>query len=206
MDVVLVAPLGPGSVLRELYLAGGGLPAYVAVGQNASGCALDMALSYAGAIGCARVGVWHTTFPEETEVDLFGEQAVLCGGLAGLVTRAFQVLVDAGYSSEIAYLECVQQLQYLAHLISAEGPDGMRSRISGTALYGELTRGSRIVGEQSKTEMMRALEDIRSGSFAREWIAESESGCRRLRELQASADSHPVSAAGKNVRKLLKGG
>jgi ketol-acid reductoisomerase len=205
VDVVLVAPLGPGRSLRETYLSSGGFPAYAAVGQDASGHALELALSYAKAIGCARAGVWLTTFAEETEVDLFGEQTVLCGGLAALVTRAFEVLTEAGYSPEIAYLECVHQLQQLAQLISAEGPDGMRGRISGTALYGELTRGPAIIGEESRAMMKRALKDIRSGRFAEEWLKDSESGRKRLNELRRAADRHPVAATGKKIRELLKG-
>ena len=206
VDVILVAPLGPGRRLREAYLASAGLPAYAAVGRDASGNAMKTALSYAKAIGCARVGIWLTTFAEETEVDLFGEQTVLCGGLTALVTRAFEVLREAGYSREIAYLECVHQLEQLASLISAEGPDGMRGRISGTALYGELTRGPGIVGEESRRSMKAALEDIRSGRFAKEWSEEAESGRRRLDELRKAADSHPVAEAGKRVRNLLKRG
>lgn len=206
VDVILVAPLGPGRRLRETYLAYAGLPAYAAVGRDVSGGALGTALSYAKAIGCARVGVWLTTFAEETEVDLFGEQTVLCGGLTALVTRAFEVLTEAGYSREIAYLECVHQLEQLASLISAEGPDGMRGRISGTALYGELTRGPGIVGDESRGNMKAALEDIRSGRFAEEWIEESESGGRKLDKLRKAADGHPVAEAGKRVRDLLKRG
>jgi ketol-acid reductoisomerase len=204
VDAVLVAPLGPGRTLREVYLSGGGLPAYAAVGQDASGNALELALSYAMAIGCARAGVWQTTFTEETEVDLFGEQTVLCGGLAALVSRAFEVLTEAGYSPEISYLECVHQLEQLARLISAEGPDGMRKRISGTALYGELTRGPGIIGEEPSRRMKEALEEIRSGRFAEEWMEESESGRKLLAKLRRAADGHPVAKAGKKVRKLLR--
>lgn len=203
VDVFLVAPLGPGRILRELYLGGQGLPAYVAVGNDASGHAGGKALSYAKAIGCARAGVWRTTMREETEVDLFGEQAVLCGGLAWLVTRAFEVLMEKGYSPEIAYMECVNQLETLAALISKEGPDGMRRRISGTALYGELTRGPAILDETCKDRMRSVLDQIRTGEFAREWIDEAEAGRRRLEELRAEANAHPVAEAGAKVRKLL---
>lgn len=205
VDVILVAPLGPGRTLRKLYVSGRGLPAYAAVGSDASGLALDLALAYAGAIGCARAGVWITTFAEETEVDLFGEQTVLCGGLAALVTRAFEVLVEAGYSPEIAYMECVQQLEQLAHLISSEGPDGMRRSISGTALYGELTRGPGIVGEESRQRMKEALKDITSGRFAREWLKESGAGRKQLDRLWEAADRHPIAEAGRKVRRLLEG-
>jgi len=203
VDAFLVAPLGPGRILRELYCDGGGVPAYVAVGVDASGHALDTALSYAKAIGCARMGVWPTTFREETEVDLFGEQAVLCGGLAWLVSRAFEVLMDGGYSPEIAYMECVNQLETLAALISREGPDGMRKRISGTALFGEVTRGPVIIDEGCRDRMKLVLTQIQSGEFAKEWIKEAEGGRKRLDRLRADADSHPVVKAGKRVRELL---
>ena len=203
VDAFLVAPLGPGRILRELYRDGGGIPAYVAVGVDASGHALDTALSYSKAIGCARVGVWPTTFGEETEVDLFGEQAVLCGGLVWLVSRAFEVLVEGGYSPEISYMECVNQLETLAALISREGPDGMRERISGTALFGELTRGPAIIDEGCRDRMKRVLSQIQSGEFAKEWITEGEGGRKRLERLRADADSHPVAEAGRRVRKLL---
>jgi ketol-acid reductoisomerase len=203
VDAFLVAPLGPGRIVRELFCDGSGVPAYVAVGNDASGDAMDTALSYAKAIGCARVGVWPTTFREETEVDLFGEQAVLCGGLAWLVTRAFEVLMEGGYSPEIAYMECVNQLETLAAMVSREGPDGMRRRISKTALYGELTRGPAIIDEGCKEGMRRALDQIRSGEFAEEWIGEAAGGKKRLEKLRSEADSHPVAKAGARVRKLL---
>lgn len=203
VDVILVAPLGPGRILRESYSAGGGLPAYVAVGVDASGGAMDLALSYSKALGCARVGVWPTTFAEETEVDLFGEQAVLCGGLAWLVTRAFEVLVEGGFSEEIAYMECVHQLETLAAIISREGLDGMRGRISGTALYGEITRGPKIIDEGCRQSMREALKQIRSGEFARDWLEESRGGRRWLDAMRAKADRHPVAEAGRRIRKLL---
>ena len=203
-DVVLVAPLGPGRLLRESYCAGGGLPAYVAVGVDASGHAMDLALSYSKGLGCARVGLWPTTFAEETEVDLFGEQAVLCGGLAWLVTKAFEVLVEDGFSAEIAYMECVNQLETLAAIISGEGLDGMRKRISRTALYGELTRGPRIIDESCRDRMREALNQIRSGEFAREWIAESESGQEKLNGLRTQADKHMIAEVGRRIRRLLR--
>jgi ketol-acid reductoisomerase len=202
-DVFLVAPLGPGRLLRELYTSGRGLPAYVAVGNDASGHARETALSYSKALGCARAGVVPTTFAEETEVDLFGEQAVLCGGLAWLVTRAFEVLVEGGFSPEIAYMECVNQLETLAALISKEGLDGMRTRISGTALYGELTRGPAIIDEGVRESMREVLRQVTSGEFAREWIAESSGGRKRLGALRAEADGHKVVETGRIIRKAL---
>jgi len=205
VDAVLVAPLGPGALLRERFLAGSGLPAYVAVGNDASGRARQLALSYAKAIGCAKAGLVETTFEEETDVDLFGEQAVLCGGLAWLVTRAFEVLVERGYSARVAYLECVSQLETLAALISRAGLDGMRESVSPTALYGELTRGPRIVDEGCKRRMAEILEEIASGRFAREWLQESRGGGARLKGLLREANSHPVVETGKEVRELLSG-
>lgn len=205
LDAFLVAPLGPGRLLRELYNRGRGLPAYIAVGNDASGTATETALSYAKALGCARAAVIPTTFAEETVVDLFGEQAVLCGGLAWLVTRAFEVLVEGGFSPEIAYVECVNQLETLAALISREGLDGMRTRISGTALYGELTRGPVIVDESVRERMREVLAQITSGDFAREWIAESKAGRKRLESLRAKADGHVVAETGRRVRRALSG-
>ncbi len=203
VDVLLVAPLGPGRALRELYASGSGLPAYVAAGADASGAAFDLALSYAKALGCARVGLMPTTFAEETEVDLFGEQAVLCGGLAWLVTRAFDVLVSAGYPPEMAYMECVHQLETLAAILSREGLDGMRARISRTALFGELTRGPRIADESCRDRMREILDEIRSGRFAEEWSRDSESGCKRLERLREQADRLPVAEMGRKIRRLL---
>jgi ketol-acid reductoisomerase len=202
-DVFLVAPLGPGRLLRELYGRGRGLPAYVAVGNDASGHAAETALSYSKALGCARAGVVPTTFAEETEVDLFGEQAVLCGGLAWMVTRAFEVLVEGGFSPEIAYMECVNQLETLAALISKEGLDGMRSRISGTALYGELTRGPAIMDESVRERMKEVLRQVTSGEFAREWMTESKGGRAKMGSLRAKADRHKVVETGRIIRKAL---
>src|SRR5881396_1051822 len=162
-DVVLVSPTGPGRVLRELAIRGEGLPAYLAVHRDGSGRAWDLAERYATALGCHRARLWRTTVREETEVDLFGEQAVLCGGMNALVTAAFEVLVARGYSPEIAYLECVHQLKYLADLLHERGPAGFRAGISGTALFGAMTRGPRVVGQASRDEMKAILEEIRSG-------------------------------------------
>jgi ketol-acid reductoisomerase len=175
-DVVLVSPTGPGRVLREVYLRGAGLPAYLAVHQDATGNAWDLAESYARGIGSHRARLWRTTVREETEVDLFGEQAVLCGGMNALVTAAFETLVARGYSPEIAYLECVHQLSYLADLLHQRGLSGMRMGISRTALYGDLTRGPRGVGEASRQAMAAILEEIRSGAFAREWLEADRAG------------------------------
>ncbi|GMU37351.1 MAG: ketol-acid reductoisomerase [Phycisphaerae bacterium] len=175
-DVVLVGPKGPGSLLRSLYLEDRGLPALAAVAHDASGRAFDLALAWAAAIGCTRAGVLRTTFAEETETDLFGEQAVLCGGVSALTQAAFETLVDAGYSPESAYLECVHELKQIADLIYAQGLAGMRARISNTAEYGDRTRGPRIIGEPARAEMRRVLAEICDGTFAREWINEARRG------------------------------
>ena len=191
-DIVLVSPTGPGHVVRALYEQGQGLPAYLAVHRDATGRAWNTAEAYAYAIGCGRARLWRTTVREETEVDLFGEQAVLCGGMNALVTAAFELLVERGYAPEIAYLECVHQLKYLADLLHERGIAGLRRGISGTALFGDLTRGSRVVGEASRAEMARLLEEIRSGAFAREWAAEVAAGRPRLDALVEQAARHPV--------------
>jgi ketol-acid reductoisomerase len=191
-DVVLVSPTAPGGVLRALVRRGERVPGYLAVHRDPSGGAWALAEEYAGRLGLAPL--LRTTVRDETEVDLFGEQAVLCGGMNALVRLAFETLVERGYSAELAYLECVHQLKYLADLLHERGVSGMRAGISGTALYGDLTRGPRIVGEPSRQAMREALEQIRSGAFAREWSVEAKSG-RRLGDLAAAGASHPLEAA-----------
>lgn len=194
-DVVLVAPTGPGRVLRQVYERGEGLPAYLAVHRDGSGGAWALAERYAGWLGCARARLWRTTVREETEVDLFGEQAVLCGGMNALVTMAFETLVGAGYSPEIAYLECVHQLKFLADLLHERGVTGLREGISGTALYGDVTRGPRVVGEPARAQMLAMLEEIRSGAFARELAAEAQAGRPRVRRAVEEASAHPRESA-----------
>ena len=195
-DVVLVAPTGPGRVLRERASApGGGLPAYVAVHRDATGEAWSLAESWATGIGCARDRLWRTTVAEETEVDLFGEQAVLCGGMNALVVAAFEILVERGYTPEIAYLECVHQLKYLADLLHDRGLQGSRQSISRTALYGDLTRGPRVIGPEARQAMRAALEEIRSGAFAREWLAEAAAGRPSVRRGEEAGRLHPIEAA-----------
>jgi len=196
-DVVLVSPTGPGRVLRQSFERGAQLPAYVAAHRDASGHALESAERYARAIGCGPL--WRTTVREETEVDLFGEQAVLCGGMNALVTAAFETLVAAGYAPEIAYLECVHQLKYLADLMHERGIKGMREGISGTALYGDLTVGERVIGDPSRAAMRAALEEIRSGAFARGWMAEAAAGRPMLDSRQRAAAAHPIEAARKRA-------
>ncbi len=195
-DVVLVAPTGPGRVLRRVREQGDeGLPAYLAVHQDGSGNAWALAERYATGLGCPRDRLWRTTVREETEVDLFGEQTVLCGGMNALVTLAFETLTAAGYSPEIAYLECVHQLKYLAELMHERGVSGLRAGISSTALYGDLTRGPRVVGEASRAAMEQALGEIRSGAFARELAAEMAAGRPVTRRERARGEAHPLEAA-----------
>ncbi len=192
-DVVLVSPTGPGRVLRVRASRGERLPAYLAVHRDASGRALAKAENYAHALGCGPL--WPTTVREETEVDLFGEQTVLCGGMNALVTAAFETLVEAGYAPELAYLECVHQLKYLADMLHERGVAGLRQSISGTALYGDLTCGSAVIGEPSRAAMRSALAAIRDGTFARSWRAEAAAGRPWLDERVRAAQAHPIEAA-----------
>ena len=194
-DVVLVSPTGPGSVLRRLGERGEGLPAYLAVHQDASGAAWSLAEHYATALGSARARLWRTTVREETEVDLFGEQTVLCGGMSALVTMAFETLVARGYSAEVSYLECVHQLKYLADLLHDRGVAGMRAGISGTALYGDVTRGRRVIGAASRAAMEAILDEIRSGAFARELAAEAAAGHPVVRDAVSRGEHHPIERA-----------
>ncbi len=199
-DVVLVSPTGPGSVLKRLAERGERMAAYIAVHQG-SGSAWEMAEAYAERLGCAPL--WRTTVREETEVDLFGEQVVLCGGMNALVLAAFELLVRRGYSAEMAYLECAHQLKYLADLLHERGMAGFRAAISATALYGDLTRGPRVVGEASRREMAAILDEIRSGAFARDWKAEVAGGRRWLLEAVETAARHPIEEA--RSRALMAG-
>lgn len=203
LDVLLVAPVGPGTELRSLYETGGGIPAYVAVGAGASAQAWPRCLAYAAGIGCLRAAAFETTIAAEAEVDLFGEQSVLCGGISALLAAAFDVLVEAGYAPEMAYLECVHQVALLANLIRLHGIDGMRARISQTALFGDLTRGPRIVGESSRDAMRQVLREVRDGTFAAEWTAPDAAD--RLRLLRDVADARAIEGVGARVRDLIRG-
>ena len=193
-SVVLVSPTGPGRVLRDLYERGEGLPAYLAVHQPGAHDAWALATHYATALGCARSTLLRTSVREETEIDLFGEQSVLCGGMNALVSAAYGTLVEAGYTPQVAYLECVHQLKFLADLLHARGVAGLRRGISGTALYGDLTRGPRVINEHSRAELRAMLAEIRSGDFAREWLAEVAAGKPVLHRLLAAADADPIEA------------
>src|SRR4051794_17232630 len=203
VDVIMIAPKGPGHLVRRTYVEGGGVPALIAVAQDATGKAKELALSYAAAIGGARAGVLETTFAEETETDLFGEQVVLCGGLTSLVQAGFETLVEAGYQPEMAYFECLHEVKLIVDLMYEEGIAGMRYSISDTAEYGDVTRGPRIVNADTKAEMKKVLDEIQSGQFADEWIAESESGRKRYKELQEAGKRHPIEEVGGRLRSMM---
>lgn len=199
LDVVLVAPMGPGLRLRERYVEGGGLPASFSVEQDVTGTARATALEYAKAIGCARVGLFETTSTEETEVDLFAEQAVLCGGVTRLIEAGFDTLVEAGYSPELAYLECLYELDLTVDLIVRFGLDGMRDRISRTALYGDLTRGERIIGTESRRAMREVLSEIQDGTFAREMVSDELGGGRGLAGLVSLRKKSLIEEVGRRL-------
>ena len=203
VDVAMVAPKGPGHLLRRTYEGGGGIPSLIAVSQDATGKARDLALSYAHAIGSTRAGVLETTFAEETETDLFGEQVVLCGGLTSLVQAGFETLVDAGYQPESAYFECLHEVKLIVDLMYEHGIAGMRYSISDTAEYGDLTRGPRVINSAVRDEMKRILEEIRSGKFAEEWIAENRAGRPRFRQLQEEGREHPIEKVGAELRAMM---
>jgi ketol-acid reductoisomerase len=203
VDVAMVAPKGPGHLVRRTYEGGGGVPALIAVAQDASGKAKDLALSYAYAIGGTRAGVLETTFSEETETDLFGEQVVLCGGLTALIQAGFETLVDAGYAPESAYFECLHEVKLIVDLMYEQGISGMRYSISTTAEYGDLTRGPRIVSDGVKAEMKKILEEIRSGAFADEWIKEYRSGGHRFDALRKAGEEHPIEVVGAQLRSMM---
>jgi len=197
LDVAMVAPKGPGHLVRRQFLDDSGVPGLIAVAQDATGSARGVALAYARAIGCTRGGVIETTFKDETETDLFGEQAVLCGGASELVQAGFQTLVDAGYDPEMAYFECLHELKLIADLMYEKGLAGMRYSISNTAEYGDYTRGKRVITDETRAAMRKILTDIQSGDFAREWIAENRAGqesFKRLREEQAGTQIERVGA------------
>jgi ketol-acid reductoisomerase len=203
VDVIMIAPKGPGHLVRRTFTEGGGVPALIAVAQDATGDARAVAMSYADAIGGTRAGVIETTFAEETETDLFGEQAVLCGGLTALVRAGFETLTEAGYAPEMAYFECLHEVKLIVDLMYEEGIAGMRYSISDTAEYGDLTRGSRVVNEATKAEMKKILGEIQSGQFAAEWIAESEAGRPNYKRLQQEGKDHPIEDIGGQLRDMM---
>jgi ketol-acid reductoisomerase len=203
VDVGMVAPKGPGHLVRREFDAGGGVPALIAVAQDESGKAKALALAYAHAIGATRAGVLETTFDEETETDLFGEQVVLCGGITSLVQAGWETLVEAGYQPEVAYFECLHELKLIVDLMYENGISGMRFSISDTAEYGDYTRGPRIINDETRAEMRRILEEIRDGRFAEEWVAENRAGRPRFNQFRTEAQAHPIEAVGADLRALM---
>jgi ketol-acid reductoisomerase len=203
VDVFMVAPKGPGALVREMYEQGKGVPCLIAVYQDFSGKAKDKALAYAKGIGGTRAGVIETTFKEETETDLFGEQAVLCGGASELVKAGFDTLVEAGYQPEIAYFECLHELKLITDLIYKYGISGMRSRVSDTAEYGDITRGKRIVSPAVREEMKKILGEIQSGAFAKEWIKENEDGRPNYTRITEKEKGHQIEKVGKELRGMM---
>ncbi len=203
VNVIMIAPKGPGHLLRRTYEEGGGIPSLIAVGQDATGSAHDLALSYAWAIGSTKAGVLDTTFAEETETDLFGEQVVLCGGLSQLVLAGFKTLVDAGYQPESAYFECLHELKLIVDLLYEHGLSGMWFSVSETAEYGGLTRGPRIITDESMAEMRRVLGEIKDGSFARELVSEIEAGRPRFTRLRDEAKAEQIEAVGAHLRSMM---
>ncbi|MDQ6764624.1 MAG: ketol-acid reductoisomerase [Verrucomicrobiota bacterium] len=203
IDVIMVAPKGLGPMVRREFVAGRGAPGLIAIAQNVGGHAKQTALAWAKGIGCTRAGVMETTFQEETETDLFGEQAVLCGGVSALVRLGFETLVEAGYPPELAYFECLHELKFIVDLMHEKGIAGMRERISSTAKWGDLTVGPTIVDGAVRKKMQRALKNIRSGRFAQEWIAETASGRRRYDQSLAAAAKHPIEKVGRRLRMLM---
>jgi ketol-acid reductoisomerase len=203
VDVSMVAPKAPGHRVRELYTEGVGVPALVAVHQNATGQALERALAYALALGCLKAGVIETNFREETESDLFGEQSVLCGGASELIRAGFETLVEAGYAPEIAYFECLHELKLIVDLIQEGGLGYMRYSVSDTAEYGDYTRGPRIVNEQTRAEMRKILSEIQSGEFARQWIDENRTGRKKFLAMREAAANQPIEKVGKELREMM---
>ncbi|MFL6653264.1 MAG: ketol-acid reductoisomerase [Sulfurifustis sp.] len=203
LDVFMVAPKGPGHLVRSTFAQGGGVPCLIALNQDASGKARALALSYAAGIGGGRAGIIETTFKDETETDLFGEQVVLCGGTSHLVQAAYDTLVEAGYPPEMAYFECLHELKLIVDLMYEGGIANMRYSISNTAEYGDYTRGPRVVNEQTKAEMKKILKEIQSGQFAREWMAENEAGAKGFLEMRAKGAKHPIEEVGARLRDMM---
>ncbi|MCB1555956.1 MAG: ketol-acid reductoisomerase [Alphaproteobacteria bacterium] len=203
LDVFMIAPKGPGHTVRGEYQKGGGVPCLIAVEQDASGQAFDLALSYASAVGGGRSGVIETTFREECETDLFGEQAVLCGGISHLIQAGFETLVDAGYAPEMAYFECLHETKLIVDLIYEAGLANMRYSVSNTAEYGDYVSGPRVITDETKAEMKRILADIQSGKFARDWILENKAGAVNFKTMRRREAEHPIEDVGKKLRAMM---
>ncbi len=203
VDVFMVAPKGPGSLVRTQYLEGGGVPCLVAIHQDVSKQALKLGLAYAKAIGGTRAGVIETNFKEETETDLFGEQSVLCGGLSELIRAGFDTLVAAGYAPEMAYFECLHEVKLITDAVFASGISGMHRRVSDTAEYGDYTRGKRIITAETRKEMKKILTEIQTGAFAKEWMDENKKGRPNYNKMREECDNHQVEKVGANLRKMM---
>jgi len=203
VDVALVAPKGPGHLVRRQFVEARGVPGLMAIHQDATGHASALTLAYARGIGCTRAGVIETSFREETETDLFGEQAVLCGGVSELVRAGYETLVDAGYDPKLAYFECLHELKLIVDLMYEKGITGMRYSISNTAEYGDLTRGGRIIGAETRQAMKDVLSEIQSGAFAREWIAENRAGQENFQRMRAEQADHQIEREGKQLRSMM---
>jgi ketol-acid reductoisomerase len=203
MDVFMIAPKGPGHTVRSEYQRGGGVPCLVAVDQNPSGNALEIALSYASAIGGGRAGVIETSFREECETDLFGEQSVLCGGLTSLILAGFETLVEAGYAPEMAYFECCHEVKLIVDLIYEGGIANMRYSISNTAEYGDYTRGQRVIDAATKARMKEILSEIQTGRFARDWVLENQAGQPSFKAMRRASAEHPIEQVGEKLRAMM---
>lgn len=203
LDVIMIAPKGPGHLVRSTYLDKRGVPTLIAVDKDVSGNAKEVALSYASANGGGRAGIIETTFREETETDLFGEQAVLCGGTTELVRAGFETLVDAGYAPEMAYFECLHELKLIVDLMYEGGITNMRYSISNTAEYGDMTRGPRVITDQTRAEMKQILDDVQSGKFANEWMDENKSGAHKLKTMRDQGSKHQIEEVGEKLRSMM---
>jgi ketol-acid reductoisomerase len=203
VDVGMVAPKGPGHLVRRQYAEGRGVPCLMAIHQDGTGTAREKVLAYASAIGGGRAGIIETSFKDETETDLFGEQSVLCGGATELVRAGFETLVEAGYDPRLAYFECLHELKLIVDLMYEKGIQGMRHSISNTAEYGDMTRGKRVIGEETRAAMRKILDDIRSGEFAKEWIAENQAGGENFDRMREEAAGHQVEQVGKQLRGMM---
>jgi ketol-acid reductoisomerase len=203
LDVIMIAPKGPGHLVRSTYTQGGGVPSLIAVQQDATGRARDIALAYASANGGGRAGIIETTFREECETDLFGEQVVLCGGLTSLIQMGFETLVEAGYEPEMAYFECLHEVKLIVDLIYEGGIANMRYSISNTAEYGDLTRGPRIINEDTRAEMRRILKEIQTGAFAKEFILENQAGASSMKAMRRLGQEHQIEQVGERLREMM---
>lgn len=203
LDVIMIAPKGPGHLVRSTYVEGGGVPTLIAVHQDASGQARDIALAYASANGGGRAGVIETNFREETETDLFGEQTVLCGGITALIQAGFETLVEAGYAPEMAYFECLHETKLIVDLIYEGGIANMRYSISNTAEYGDFTRGPRVIGSESKKVMKEILQEIQTGDFAREFIMENQTGAPKMKAMRRISKQHQIEQVGERLRSMM---